>query len=137
VIGVTSTQLSPARAIAYLRELQPAAREVAVLAPGGALLAGAQGACAELGRSLQRVGGERLAAGGVVAVAAGGYVVVARLAPDSDVLAEFDLRGVASALDVRVRDTMDGGIGVVGRGRPRPDSGRSNRGSTARPEGGS
>src|SRR5436305_677006 len=40
---MASTPLSPEHALAYLRELQPGAREVALVGPGGALLAGEEG----------------------------------------------------------------------------------------------
>jgi hypothetical protein len=98
---MASTPLSPEHALAYLRELQPGAREVALVGPGGALLAGEEGRPAAAARDLQRAGGGRSVEGGLLAVAVGGHVIAAVL-PDADgALAEYDLEAVASAVGVR------------------------------------
>ncbi len=94
-------QLRPDHALAYLRELQPQAREVAVIGPGGALVAGAEGEPARAARELQRGGGRRARVDSLLAVRVGDHAVAAFL-PDAGALAEYDLRCVASATDVTV-----------------------------------
>jgi hypothetical protein len=94
--------LQPEHALAYLRELQPEAEEVAVIGPGGALLAGVDAAAAVVGRELLERGGELAREGSRLAAAAGGHAIAARL-PDADAgsgLAAFDLQTVASAIGV-------------------------------------
>jgi hypothetical protein len=92
--------LQPERALAYLRELQPEAGEVAVIGPGGSLLAGVEGPPAVVGRALLARGGERSRDGSLLAVAAGGYAVAARVHEAGSRLAAFDLETVASAIGV-------------------------------------
>ncbi len=92
--------LSPQHALAYLRELQPGAREVAILGPGGVILAGEDGAAARAAGELLRSGGARSVEESLLAVRAGEHAVAA-IVPDADgALAEFDLRCVASAIAV-------------------------------------
>jgi hypothetical protein len=98
---MASTPLSPEHALAYLRELQPMAREVALVGPGGALLAGEEGRSAEAARVLQRAGGERSVEGELLAVGVAGHAIAAVLPDAEGALAEYDLEAVASAVDVR------------------------------------
>ncbi len=92
--------LQPEHALAYLRELQPEAGEVAVIGPGGSLLAGVEGPAAAVGRELLACGAERSQDGSLLAVAVGGYAVAARVPDAGSRLAAFDLASVASAIGV-------------------------------------
>lgn len=95
------TPLTPDHALAYLRELQPGAADVAILGPDGALLAGQTGAPAEAARALLAAGGGRSVDGSVLALTVGGRAIAARLPDAGGALAAFDLTTVASAIDVR------------------------------------
>ncbi len=92
--------LLPQHALAYLRELQPAAREAALVGPGGVLLAGEEGAPARAARELQGSGGQRALEDSLLAVRVGEHAVAAVLPPGAGALAEFDLQCVASAAGV-------------------------------------
>jgi hypothetical protein len=74
---------------------------VALVGPGGALLAGDEGEPARAARALQGAGGGRAHEGSVLAVRVGDHALAADL-PDGGALAEFDLRCVASAAGVTV-----------------------------------
>ncbi|MGI8803574.1 MAG: hypothetical protein ACR2KV_15655 [Solirubrobacteraceae bacterium] len=92
--------LTPRRALAYLRELQPAAREVVVLGSGGVPLAGEEGPTAAAARALQRSRGRRSLEDALLAVRVGGHAVAALVPDAGGTLAEHDLRRVASAIAV-------------------------------------
>jgi hypothetical protein len=100
VIAAPPIHLRPEHALAYLRELQPDARAVAVIGPGGALAAGEEGEPAQAARALQDAGQGRSRSGAVLAIRVGRHAVGAVLPPGSGALAEHDLRSVASAIDV-------------------------------------
>lgn len=103
MIPLRPIHLRPDHALAYLRELQPGAREVALLGPGGALLAGAEGEPARAARALQRGGGRRARADALLAVRVGDRAIAAFVPDAGGALAEYDLRCVASATGVTVR----------------------------------
>jgi hypothetical protein len=92
--------LRPEHALAYLRELQPRAREVAVIGPGGVLLAGEEGEPARAARALQRTGAGRAVEQSLLAVAVGDHAVAGLLPDAGGALAAHDLRCVASAVGV-------------------------------------
>lgn len=98
---MSPTPLTPDHALAYLRELQPGAAEVAILGPDGALLAGETGAPAKAARALLAAGGRRSVDGSVLALAVDGRAIAARIPDAGGALAEFDLTTVVSAIDVR------------------------------------
>jgi hypothetical protein len=98
--AMPTAPLQPEHALAYLRELQPEAGEVAVIGPGGTLVAGVEGQPAAAGRELLERGGERTRDGSLLAAAAGGYAVAARMPDAMSGLAAFDLATVASAIGV-------------------------------------
>jgi hypothetical protein len=102
VIALPPIHLGPDHALAYLRELQPGAREVALVGPGGALAAGAEGEPARVARELQRGGGRRARAGALLAVRVGDRAIAAFLPDAGGALAEYDLRCAASATAVTV-----------------------------------
>jgi hypothetical protein len=101
VITVPSRTLRPEHALAYLGELQPRAREVALVGPGGVLLAGEEGAPARAARALQAGGAQRGGEDGIVAVRVDEHAIAAVLPAAAGALAEFDLGCVASAIGVR------------------------------------
>jgi hypothetical protein len=74
---------------------------VAVIGPGGVLLAGVDGEPAGAARALQRTGGGRFVEGSLVAVGVGDHAVAGLLPDAGGALAAHDLGCVASALGVR------------------------------------
>lgn len=101
MIAPSPTPLTPEHALAYLRELQPRARDVALLGPDGVLVGGVDGEPARAARALQREGGGRSVEASVLAVARGAHAVAAIVPDAGGALAAYDLGCVASALDVR------------------------------------
>lgn len=95
---MSTAPLAPERALSYLRELQPDARDVAVIGPDGVLLAGDEGSPAAAARELIAAGDDCSRAGSVLAVASGGHAVAASLPDALTGLAEYDLAAVASAV---------------------------------------
>jgi hypothetical protein len=75
---------------------------VALVGPGGVLVAGEEGEPAGAARALQGSGGGRSREESLLAVRAGDYVLAAHLPDAAGALAEFDLRCVASAVGVTV-----------------------------------
>ncbi len=98
MIARSPTSLRPEHALAYLRELQPRARDVALVGPGGVLVGGVDGEPAGAARALQRAGGGRSVEPPVLAVVSGGYAVAAIVPNAGGALEAYDLGCVASAL---------------------------------------
>jgi hypothetical protein len=97
VIAAPPIPLRPEHALAYLRELQPGAREVVLIGAAGALLAGVDGEPARAARALQRDGGRRSVEDSLLAVRVGDRAIAAYLPDAGGALAAYDLRSVASA----------------------------------------